>query len=103
MIRKLLPAMIEKLQEIRPHVTLYRDSDSGIAYVEDGSTGNGHSAHPNIDATGSVAGMKALGYWAADAQTVESHGFIYNIDAFVVDGELDRIAAEHCQCGGKHP
>ena len=40
------------------HIFLYRDDKSGLAWVEDGSTGLGHSAHPNISATGSVKGMK---------------------------------------------
>ena len=29
--------------------------------------------------------MKNLGYWGKDDRTVRSHGFIYNIDTFVVD------------------
>jgi len=91
-----------KIQEIRPHVTLYRDDLTGIAWVENSSTGCGHSAHPNIDATGSVRGMKDLGYWDKNARTVRTHGFIYNIDSYVVTDELDHIAAEHCQCGGLH-
>lgn len=94
----------EMLREIRPHVTLYRDTANGIAWVEDGTTGVGHSAHPNIDASGSVRGMQELGYWDKGARTVRSHGFIYNIDKLVAndDEELDRIAAQHCQCGGEH-
>lgn len=79
---------------------LFRDSKTGIAWIEDGSTGNGHSAHPNIDATGSVAGMKSRGFWGKDDVTVKSHGFIYNVSHVVVDGELDRIAKEYCQCSG---
>jgi hypothetical protein len=33
---------------------------------------------------------------------VRSHGFIYNISSYVVSDDLDRIAAENCQCGGNH-
>jgi hypothetical protein len=90
------------LQEVRPYVTLYRDPNTGIAWVEDGEAGCGHSCHPNIDRTGSVRGMKQLGYWAKDARTVRSHGFIYNIDHVVVTGDLDELARQHCQCGGQH-
>lgn len=64
-----------KLQEIRPHVTPYRDDHTGIAWVENSSTGCGHSAHPNIDATGSVRGMKDLRHWDKNARTVRTHGF----------------------------
>lgn len=91
-----------KLQEIKPHVFLYRDSETGIAWVENGSTGLGHSAHPNIDASGSVSGMKKLGYWSKEDRTVRSHGYIYNIDLCITSDELDEIARQHCQCGGKH-
>ena len=63
------------LEAVRPHVNLYRDPKTSIAWVEDGSTGSGHSCHPNIHHTGSVRGMKSLGYWEAKDRVVESHGF----------------------------
>ena len=88
--------------EVGPHAELHVDPKTGIAWVEDGATGSGHSAHPNIDASGSVEGMRNLGYWAKDARTVECHGFIYNIDLCVVTDEYDEIACEHCKCGGNH-
>lgn len=56
--------MAKKLiKEIRPYVKLYRDTNNGIAWIEDGSTGLGISVHPNLDKSGSVTGMKKLGYW----------------------------------------
>lgn len=90
------------IKEIRPYVKLYRDNETGIAWVEDGTTGNGHSCHPNINASGSVAGMRKLGYWGKEDRTVKCHGAIYNIDRLSVDDELDEIARQHCRCGGKH-
>jgi len=90
------------IKEIRPHVKLYRDSKSGIAFVEDGITGCGHSAHPNIDNSGSVSGMKKQGYWDKNAKTVKARGFIYNISSVVTTDELDEIARQYCQCGGVH-
>lgn len=79
---------------------LHRDPKTGIAWVKDGSTGLGHSCHANIDGTGSVRGMKALGYWGNEDRTIRSHGFIYNIDTFVVDEEdpYDALTAKECQC-----
>lgn len=79
---------------------LHRDRKNGIAWIKDGSTGLGHSCHANIDVTGSVRGMKVLGYWGKEDRTVRSHGFIYNIDTFVVDegNPYDVLAAEECQC-----
>lgn len=94
--------MKQLLQQVRPNVNLYRDTTTGIAFVEDGTSGCGHSSHPNIDASGSVRGMKYLGYWEKKARTVRSHGFIYNIDKVVVSDDLDEIARQHCQCGGVH-
>lgn len=90
------------IKEIRPYVELYRDNETGIAWVEDGTTGNGHSCHPNIGASGSVRGMKQRGYWGKNDRTVRCHGFIHNIDRLVVTDELDEIARQHCRCGGQH-
>lgn len=90
------------LQQVSEYVALYRDSRTGIAWVENGSTGNGHTAHPSIHASGSVRGMKKQGYWRKDDRTVRSHGYIYNIDRLVISDDLDQLAADHCRCGGKH-
>lgn len=84
--------------QISPHVQLFRDTSTGIAWVEDGTSGQGHSAHPNIDITGSVKGMKQLGYWHPNDRVVESHGFHYNITKIVLDSEFDRIAQHACLC-----
>jgi hypothetical protein len=79
-------------------VKLYRNDETGIAWVEDGTSGTGHSAHPNISATGSITGIRNLGYWKKDERCVRSHGFIYNIDRLSVSDELDEIAAQECRC-----
>ena len=92
----------ELLRDVNPHVHLYRDLKTGIAWVEDGYTGMGHSCHPNIAATGNVAGMKNLGYWDKTDQTVRSHGWIYNVSHVTVTDELDELARRHCRCGGNH-
>jgi hypothetical protein len=94
--------MKQHIKEVAPCKNLYRDTRTGLAWIEDGSTGCGHSCHPNIDASGSVRGMKKLGYWAEDARTVRSHGFVYNIDRLSISDKMDEIAREHCQCGGRH-
>lgn len=90
------------LETIRPNVRLYRDSASGIAWVEDGNTGSGHSCHPSIDASGSVRGMRSLGYWGQRDRAVRARGLIYNIDRLSVSGRLDEIAQAYCRCGGRH-
>ena len=90
------------LQVIRPHVKLYRDPRTGIAWVEDGTAGIGHSCHPNISSSGSVRGMKDRGYWGKNDRTVRSHGFIYNIDHVVTSSDMDEVARQHCRCDGVH-
>ena len=90
------------LQTLAPYVVLYLDSRTGIAWVEDGSSGAIHSAHPNIDVSGSIRGMKALGCWGQKDKCVRSHGSIYNIDRLVTDTEYDKVAHQHCHCGGPH-
>lgn len=90
------------IREVKPYANLYKDTVTGIAWIEDGSTGCGHSCHPNIDSTGSVTGMKKLGYWNKKDRIVRSHGFQYNIDKFVIDtkDEFDIIVAKECACAG---
>ena len=88
--------------QISEYVTLHRDQRTGIAWVEDGTTGQSHSAHPSIDASGSIRGMKKLGYWGKADRTVRCRGFIYNVDRCVVTDYFDRIACNNCRCGGKH-
>lgn len=90
------------IKEIAPYIELHRDKKTGIAWIENGKTGNGHSCHPNIDSSGSVVGMKKLGYWNKEDRTVRCKGYIYNIDKCVVTDEYDKIAMEYCRCGGKH-
>jgi hypothetical protein len=87
------------VREVELHVELHRCPRTGVAWVEDGRTGNGHSAHPNIAASGSVAGMISRGYWRSDDLTAKTHGFIYNLSRLVVSDDLDKLAAVECRCG----
>lgn len=90
------------IREVKPYARLYKDTNTGIAWIEDGSTGCGFSVHANIDSSGSVIGMKNLGYWGQNDRTVRSHGFIYNIDSFVCnkENEFEMIVANECTCQG---
>lgn len=93
--------MKKMVREINEHATLYRDDVSGIAWIEDGSTGMEFTVHSNISNTGSIRGMKKLGYWRKADRTVRSHGYIYNIDSFVVDNNnpLEKLLADsECKC-----
>ena len=90
--------MKQHIRHIREHVDLYRDPKTGIAWVEDYTTGLGHTCHPSIDASGSIRGMKQQGYWAKDDCCLKAGGFIYNIDRLVITSDLDQIAADECRC-----
>ena len=90
--------MKRHIQTIMPLVELYRYDSTGIALVEDGTTGNGHTCHPSIDSTGSVRGIKQSRAWRKNDRVVRCGGCIYNIDKFSVSDELDQIAANSCRC-----
>jgi hypothetical protein len=94
--------MKQFIREIEKNVNLYRDDKNGIVWIEDGRTGLGISVHASISSTGSVVGMKNLGYWGKKDRTVRSHGWIYNIDSFVCDknNEMEMIIANECRCQG---
>lgn len=94
--------MKQLVKKINKFADLYRDDKNGIAWIEDHSTGLGVSVHPNIAASGSVSGMKALGYWGKDDRTVKSHGFIYNIDrlAYNPHNSLEATVSQYCMCKG---
>lgn len=92
--------MKKHIRKIAEYIDLYRDDTTGIAWIEDGTVGIGVSVHPNIDESGSVAGMKARGFWGMKDRIVRSHGWAYNIDKFVCDksNRLELIVADECRC-----
>ncbi len=63
-----------------------------VVEIHNGSTGNGHSAHPNIDTSGSVKGMKAIGYWGQHDVIASAHGNNYNMSKLVISDDLDKLA-----------
>ena len=89
---------LELIAHVGDYKDVYRNKTTGIAFIADGSTGLRHSCHANIYDSGSIRGMKARGYWNKKDRCVRSNGFIYNIDTYVVSGELDKIAAQYCLC-----
>ena len=65
---------------------------NGICCIANHSTGGGHSCHPNIASTGSVKGMKKMGYWGKTDSCVRANGFIYNKSVIHCSDTLDYIA-----------
>lgn len=92
--------MKKLIKKIEPHVELFRDEKTGMAWIENGSTGMYHTVHPNIHRSGSVRGMKKLRYWDWDDKTVRTNGYIYNVSRKAVSDKLDEIVEEYCKCEG---
>lgn len=93
--------MKKLIRQINEYQALYRDTSNGIAWIEDGSTGTGISIHSSIDSSGSIRGMKKIGYWRKSDRTIRSHGFIYNIDTLSYDknNALERmLVSAECKC-----
>jgi len=63
-----------------------------VVVIENYSTGGGHSAHANIDISGSIKGMKKMGYWGKNDVTHKQGGFIYNLSTQVISDPLDALA-----------
>ena len=62
-MERMVDSMKQFIRQIKEHINLYRNDKTGIAWIEDGITGLGISVHVSIDSSGSVSGMKTLGYW----------------------------------------
>ena len=86
------------LCEIKEHVTLNRDRKTGLAFIQDGTTGLHHTIHPNIDSTGSVSGMIANGPWEKDDIVLSTPYGHYNLSQKVITDDYDKIVAQHCLC-----
>ena len=86
------------IKNIKKHVNIYQCPKTGIAWIEDNTTGLSYSLHPNIDSTGSISGMKKLGYWNKKDKTIKTNGFIFNISQKYVSNEYNTILQKYCQC-----
>lgn len=88
------------IKEINYCTNMYRDSHSGIVWIEDGSTGMRINIHGNIHSSGSVTGMRKLGYWKKKDRVVRCNGYIYNIDTLIYDknNELEMFVVNECMC-----
>ena len=89
---------LELIAHVGDWKDVYRNVNTGIAFVHDGITGVRHSCHSNIDVSGSISGMKARGYWGKKDRCITCNGNTYNIDTLVIQNDLDRIASEACMC-----
>ena len=90
------------IKEIKKHANLYTCPRTGLAWIENGTTGTKHTLHANIYDSGSVRGMKQSGYWRKEDRTVKTNGFIYNVDTMCNDDneEFNFYLKKYCQCPG---
>jgi len=73
-----------------------------VTVIENNSAGVGHSAYANISSSGSVEGMKNLGYWRKEDKTVKQGDFIYNLSSVVISCSIDALAL-FIENGGELP
>ncbi len=66
-----------------------RDPQTGLVWIEDGTAGVAHSAHPNVEANRVTRRMYP--------GRVEVRGFLYSPDVFT-SSDLDKLAAKYCAC-----
>lgn len=88
------------LEQLGPRIALYRDPATGIAYVKEGMDTE-HACHPWFNKKPSKSEMDRRG-WTPKDRLITSHGRIYNTTIFNTPRELDKIAGQNCQCGGRH-
>lgn len=74
---------------LNPSQTAKYDPQTGLVWIEDGSAGVAHSAHPNVQANKQTRRMYR--------GRIECRGFLYSSDVFA-STELDKLAAKYCRC-----
>ena len=89
---------LELIAHVDDFKDVYRNKTTGIAFVYDASSGCRYSCHSNIDATGSIRGMKSNGYWKKNDRCIRSNGCIYNIDTMIKSDYFEMVAANYCMC-----
>ena len=91
-----MAAKVSKIDDRRSLVI-----ENGIAVVIDTVTGQQHSSFSNIHSTGSVAGMRKLGYWGKKDVIVKAHGFIYNVSRpLTCSTEWEKMAEDNSTAKG---
>lgn len=89
-------------KELAPGITLFCDDETGIAWIEDYTTGKAHAAHPKVKRPRTAEDMKRRGYWGTEDRGVPSQSFTYNIDRLTIHEPLDDVSRQHCRCAGNH-
>lgn len=65
--------------------------DGTICTIWNESLGMEHCAHPNIDKTGSVKGMKSRGFWREEDKIYSKGGYHFNMSKVTFSDDLDRL------------
>ena len=93
-----MPKVLELIEHVGEFTDVYRNKNTGVAFVYNAQKGTKYSCHPNIEADGSVREMKKSGAWGRKDRIVRGNGYIYDIDILSVNFPVDAIAAKHCMC-----
>jgi len=81
----------EDAKMLNPHQRAKFDPLTGLVWIEDGTAGVAHSAHPNVEANRQTRRIHP--------GRIEVRGFLYSRDIFT-STDLDRLAARYCRCCG---
>jgi hypothetical protein len=77
-------------QLLNEHQRAKYDPRTGLVWIEDGTAGVAHGAHPNVEANAQTRRMHP--------DWLECRGFLYSPEVYC-STELDQIAATYCHCG----
>lgn len=86
------------IKKFNSTVFLYKDTYTGIAWVEDKRTGMKYSCHPYTNNKGSVRGMKALGLWRKHDSVLCCGETFYNASKRYTSASWDKVASNACEC-----
>lgn len=78
-------------QLLNQHQHAKYDPATGLVWIEDGTAGVAHSAHPNVEANRITRKLREYAGW------IEVRGFLYSPEVFA-STDLDKLAAKYCQC-----
>lgn len=87
------------IREIGPRVRLYRDAETGVAWIQD-EKNNVISAHPFIGYFENISPetLVNLHIWGRSDRIVNVNGRFFNTDICDTDDKLMAITAEECRC-----
>jgi hypothetical protein len=86
------------VRKIEPHIDLYKDTRTGLAWAKNSKTGRVISVHPFISARESSKGMLSAGFWSRKDKLITTYGRTFNVSVFNCKDRVEAIIADTCEC-----